>query len=228
MDYQQIISIIEGELHKAESRAESTMATVKMHYNSVKDKDSYLDGELLKIDYSCSVLGFYYLNGFIQKNASLDDIKGLMAQCYLKHNLFVGLPEEEKEKAIREDSFNFLYELRKEYYLHKVRQDKRAMPKIPKGMETYFAKAIAVKLMEDNTLGYKWNDTKVLLAYFAEKLSLKFDLSRKIDQNGEKTIAWKFFETLFNTSGLKNAKQNWMRLNTRFEPIGYERINAMF
>lgn len=91
-----------------------------------------------------------------------------------------------------------------------------------------FQNAIDAKLITNSPEGLKWNDTKQLLAYFATKVSDKFNLTTKLDKDGNKTTDWKTFETLFEQKGLKGAKQNWMRLNTKFEPTGFEKVNALF
>ena len=104
---------------------------------------------------------------------------------------------------------------------------------LPKELKTdeavkVFQKAIDTKLITNSPEGLKWNDTKQLLAYFATKVSEKFSLTTRLDKDGYKTTAWKPFETLFNKQGLKGAKQNWMRLNTKFEPTGFEKVDALF
>lgn len=91
-----------------------------------------------------------------------------------------------------------------------------------------FQRAIDANMIEKTAIGVLWQDTKQLLAYFAERMSSKFKLSSKLDRDGRTTIDWKTFESLFGVKDLKGAKQNWMRLNTRFEPTGFERVDALF
>lgn len=91
-----------------------------------------------------------------------------------------------------------------------------------------FQRAIDAQLITYSPEGLKWNDTKQLLAYFATKVSEKFSLTTKLDKDGNITTAWKPFETLFKEQDLKGAKQNWMRLNTKFEPTGFEKVDALF
>lgn len=91
-----------------------------------------------------------------------------------------------------------------------------------------FQNAIDAQLITNSPEGLKWNDTKQLLAYFATKVSDKFNLTTKLDKDGNKTTDWKTFETLFEQKGLKGAKQNWMRLKTKFEPTGFEKVDALF
>ena len=90
-----------------------------------------------------------------------------------------------------------------------------------------FQKGIDANLIEKKNNGLCWKDAKQLLAYFAEKISNRFSLTNRVDKDGNKTTDWKTFETIFNITGLKDAKQNWMRLNTRFEPTGYEKVDAL-
>ena len=91
-----------------------------------------------------------------------------------------------------------------------------------------FQNAIDAQLITNSPEGLKWNDTKQLLAYFATKVSDKFNLTTKLDKDGNKTTDWKTFETLFEQKGLKGAKQNWMRLKNKFEPTGFEKVDALF
>ena len=91
-----------------------------------------------------------------------------------------------------------------------------------------FQNAIDAQLITNSPEGLKWNDTKQLLAYFATKVSDKFCLTTRLDKDGNKTTDWKTFETLFKQKGLKGAKQNWMRLNTKFEPTKFEKVDALF
>ena len=110
-------------------------------------------------------------------------------------------------------------------------QDKQPKPQqIPTELDTpeakvYLDKAIELGVMDSN---YNWRRTKQLLAYFAEQMSNRLNLSNKLDKDGNTTIAWKPFENLFGVSDLKGAKQNWMRINTKFEPTGFEEIDKIF
>lgn len=98
--------------------------------------------------------------------------------------------------------------------------------------KTILKKAIQANLCDDN---YIWKETKQLLAYFADKMSHYLNLTNKMGNDGKIQTSWKPFETLFEYEGkergknkLKGAKQNWMRINTQFEPTGYEKIDALF
>ena len=107
---------------------------------------------------------------------------------------------------------------------------KNLLPDILKSGEAVgvFQKAIDTNLIGKNINSLIWNNTKQLLAYFAEKMSSKFKLSSKLDKDGKTTTNWKTFEMLFNVKDLKGAKHNWMRLYTRFEPTGFEKVDALF
>ncbi len=88
-------------------------------------------------------------------------------------------------------------------------------PQLPKELDTpeanrIFAKAVEVGLMEQQGNGYKWHKTKNLLAYFADKMSEHFNLG-KGEYDGKRKIAWKPFETIFNTNGLSGAKRDYQR-----------------
>lgn len=91
-----------------------------------------------------------------------------------------------------------------------------------------FQRGIDARLITYSPEGLKWKHTKQLLAYFATKVSEKFVLTNKLDKDGNNTTAWKPFEALFREQDLKGAKQNWMRLNTKFEPTGFEKVDALF
>ena len=107
---------------------------------------------------------------------------------------------------------------------------KDLLPKELKSEEAVkvFQKAIEAQLIIHSPEGLKWNDTKQLLAYFATKVSEKFSLTTRLDKDGNITTSWKPLESLFNEQGLKGAKQNWMRLNTKFEPTGLKKVDACF
>lgn len=77
---------------------------------------------------------------------------------------------------------------------------------------------------------YIWTGTIVLCAYFADKASHRLNLSNTMDKEGNITTSWKPFEMLFGfkKGSLKTAKQNWMRLNTKFEPTGFEEVAKIF
>ena len=140
--------------------------------------------------------------------------------------------EREQLKKEREGLYNEFLEL--------TQQPQNLNPKIKKELKEYlpeklksdeavdiFQKAIDSQLIECTAEYLDWKDTKQLLAYFAEKMSNKFGLINKVDKNGNKTTAWKPFEKLFNETDLKGAKQNWMRLNTKFEPTGFEKVDSL-
>ena len=95
-----------------------------------------------------------------------------------------------------------------------------------------FEKAIRAGLCDNN---YLWKESIQLLAYFADRVSHYLKLTTKTDKDGNIVTFWKPFEALFQYKGkdegkskLKIAKQNWIRLNTRFEPTGYEKVDALF
>ena len=92
----------------------------------------------------------------------------------------------------------------------------------------YIQKAVNIGVVEYTESGVKWNGTKQLLAYFAEKMSISLNLSNKLYNTGNKAVCWKPFEKMFGVCNLREAKQNWLRLNTRFEPTGFENINKIF
>lgn len=108
---------------------------------------------------------------------------------------------------------------------------------LPNVLNTDKAKAILQKVIaaELCNSNYKWNGTIQLLSYFADRMSRYLKLTNKMDKDGNIQTSWKPFETLFGYEGkvqgidkLKGAKQNWMKNNTKFEPTGHEKVDALF
>ena len=91
-----------------------------------------------------------------------------------------------------------------------------------------FSKAIEAEMITNNGCNLLWNNNKLLLAYFAEKMCQQFNVSNKQDKDGNVTVSWKPFEQLFNVNNLKSAKQNYMQRFTRFEPDGHNEIDSLF
>lgn len=115
----------------------------------------------------------------------------------------------------------------------KQKQEQAAETKLPEELNTdeakkYIQKAVNIGVVEYTESGVKWNGTKQLLAYFAEKMSIRLNLSNKFYNTGKKAVCWKPFEKMFGMCNLREAKQNWLRLYTRFEPTGFENINKIF
>ena len=103
---------------------------------------------------------------------------------------------------------------------------------LPSELTTDEAKAIFKRgvengLFKETTVGYKRDCTRQLLAYFAQQMSLKFELSNKQDKDGNITINWKIFESLFKEDDLKRAKNDWMKVNSKFTPNGFEKIDQI-
>lgn len=103
---------------------------------------------------------------------------------------------------------------------------------LPPKLQNNESIAIFRRMIEADMIGCSannldWKGTKQLLAYFAQRMSDTFALSTKLDKDGNTTIAWKPFEDIFAINGLRNAKQNWMRVNTMFTPKGYNEVDAL-
>ncbi len=101
-----------------------------------------------------------------------------------------------------------------------------------KEADEIFQRAINAGFMNEK---FEWLDTLQLLAYFAEKMSHHLDLTTKMDKDGNIVTLWQPFENLFQYKGkkegvnkIKNAKQNWMKSNTKFEPTRFEKIDILF
>ena len=110
---------------------------------------------------------------------------------------------------------------RKNKSLHKILNTDEA--------KRLFDNAIQYNLILPDAEGYEWvGGTKELLAYFAERMSNKLSLSSKLDKDGNNTINWKVFENLFGIPKIKDAKYSWLKLNTKFTPNGYDKIDKVF
>lgn len=102
---------------------------------------------------------------------------------------------------------------------------------IPEELDTpearkIFEKAIDAGFIENSKTGYKWKGKKQLLAYFAEKMSLRFNLGEI--RNGKQTINWIIFQSIFNVSNIKGAKYDDMKDKFKFSPPGYEIVDKLF
>ena len=87
-------------------------------------------------------------------------------------------------------------------------------------------KAIKVGLANNENGRYKWNGTKQLLAYLAVKASDTFSLGKS--RNGSPTTNWVIFESIFGIKNLKNAKNDYMKIFTSFQPNGYDQVDKLF
>lgn len=120
---------------------------------------------------------------------------------------------------------------------NKVLHRKREKIEMPSEFDNKQAKEILKRTIDaglcDET--YYWRETIQLLAYFADKMSHYLNLSSKMDKDGNIVTSWEPFENLFDYKGkeigrnkLKDAKQNWMRLNLEFYPTGYKKVDALY
>ena len=88
-----------------------------------------------------------------------------------------------------------------------------------------FAKAVEAGLMSKD---YEWLASKSLLACFCREMSVKLDLGKAYNSDGQKRLVWKPFEQLFNAKkGSLRASLNDIH-KTGQNPIGIEKINAIF
>lgn len=101
-------------------------------------------------------------------------------------------------------------------------------PNIPEVLRTekaakMFEKAISKGLCDEC---YKWNYSKSLLAYFADRASEYLQLS-KAEQDGKPKVFWKPFETLFQISGLSGARNTYTN-KTGILPKNHKIVDAIF
>lgn len=225
------ISAIEKLYNKWRERIEEAKVLRKLWEWEVINKDIYISGDYITEPFfpDFGNLPLDRLNNLL----TLEDIwlnkckPMLVAKNFWDDNFITGIRggiEEQEKQTTSEQQASTNTSLEPQLKL------KELLPDTLQGVEVIgiFSKAIDIKLITIEQDGLKWNDTKQLCAYFAEKLSNKFHLSKITDKDGNQTTAWKPFEDLFKEKGLKGAKQNWMRLNTKFEPIGYNKIDTLF
>lgn len=94
-------------------------------------------------------------------------------------------------------------------------------------------KAIDTGLISETDMGYEWNKTLVLLAYFVEQINKRCNLYKITSsiKHGNKTrISWQPFEDLFyiKHGKLKGAKGDYMKNNTSFYPDDANLVDDLF
>ena len=116
-----------------------------------------------------------------------------------------------------------------------ITQELGAETQMPEELNTQqannlFAKAIEAGFVEKTNEGYRWKGaTKQLLAYFVERASIYLNLRvGKLDKDDNQTISWQPFNKVFGVKDIKRYKNDWMKLNHKFTPKGYENIDKIF
>lgn len=165
------------------------------------------------------------------KNGYLPDYLN-MSFIYVLHKEHIKALEELKEIEVQGKDGMRIVELQNLYSESSSEPKHGLIELLPEELKKnevvgIFQRAIDANLIVHTPKGLKWKDTKQLLAYFAVRLSELFDLSKRVDKDGNKTTSWKPFENLFGETDLKGAKQNWMRSNTKFEPTGFKKVDAL-
>lgn len=248
---------VETALEQAKNEAMFEIKSLKPILLNIEDKKDYLCGELRKYcDFKDTTIGYAYINSgcpemsddewiktitdFYNKGNGegllwekpFEDAKNFLYKIFMIRFLKIGIDKCSKgnsEKIGQSNKTTINNEsLQKDISLDERLPAELNIDKAQKILQ----KAIQANLCDEN---YTWKETQQLLAYFADKMSHYLELTKKMGHDGEIQTSWKPFETLFEYEGkvqgknkLKGAKQNWMRLNTKFEPTGYERIDALF
>ncbi len=89
----------------------------------------------------------------------------------------------------------------------------------------YFARAIEKGLMNKQ---YKWLKSQLLLAFFAQEMSLKLGLGKGFTNNKTPRLSWQPFETLFGIEkGHLRQSMNDYKKDLQ-EPIGLEKVLEIF
>lgn len=89
-------------------------------------------------------------------------------------------------------------------------------------------RAIARGLIENAPEGLKWLKDKLSLSYFAYTATIKWDIVKKHDTNGNPCGNFKPFERCFGVDKLSEARANYMRIYTKFEPPLKPDIDTLF
>lgn len=197
----------------------------KIVKNMTEDPDEavatcYPSGEKITLDVSRDPMGLRGVKAIVSR--VMGEWRTFFVWAENTHYIY-NIVEAEKHAAIQEPQPT------------KQQEPQRELKDIlPKELNTdealaIFKKGVEADLIEITPNGLKWKKTKQLLAYFAEKMSNKFHLSRKLDKDGNETIDWRTFETIFaeRKGSLKQAKQNWMRIYTNFRPTDCEKVDAI-
>lgn len=106
-------------------------------------------------------------------------------------------------------------------------QPQQEAPEFPDELNTTKARKLIDKAVEAGFITVKegrhtWNDTKVLLAYFAVKATAYLKLKTK----GK--VRWKPFEVLFQVESLRQSKADYEKSYPDFTPKDADKINALF
>lgn len=106
-------------------------------------------------------------------------------------------------------------------------QPQQEAPEFPDELNTTKARELIDKAVEAGFITVKegrhtWNDTKVLLAYFAVKATAYLKLRTK----GK--VSWKPFEALFQVESLRQSKADYEKSYPDFTPKDADKINALF
>lgn len=184
--------------------------------------------DALLLTYGIDLLRLQRESGlYLKDHRLITDVDSYIGSMELAQRYIDALPKESQPEQANSGQTTDAQSLNPEPQQMELKDLLPKKLKADKAVEV-FQNAIDAQLITNSPEGLKWNDTKQLLAYFATKVSDKFNLTTKLDKDGNKTTDWKTFETLFEQKGLKGAKQNWMRLNTKFEPTGFEKVDALF
>lgn len=107
-------------------------------------------------------------------------------------------------------------------------QPQQKAPEFPNELNTRKAKELISRAIEAGFITveagrHKWNDTKVLLAYFAVRATGYLSLKKKSNA----VASWRPFEILFQVKELRQSKAEYEKYHTEFTPPDSERIDAL-
>jgi len=102
-------------------------------------------------------------------------------------------------------------------FLNKVPECKRDKA------QKYLNKAIELGLIDNN---YKWTEGKELLSWFVSEFSLKCNMGKGVNSNGQPRTSWQPFETLFKITGLRSNFNDTQK--TGRTPTKKELIDSVF
>lgn len=173
--------------------------------HSVKAFWGILMGEYSKFNDNCPVVSFEN-NATITRDDNLTiEQKRILGRLLVAIDIVEEMIHQKQEQNYEMNTF--------QEFLNKVPEYKRDEAK------KYLNKAIELGLINYN---YKWIEGKELLSWFVSEFSLKCNMGKGVNSNGQPRTSWQPFETLFGITGLRsnfNDTQKTGRTPTKKELI---------
>lgn len=227
MEYLEILNAVYDELLMAKRRSDYQMRQVQRNLEYVADKEEYIKGQILAIDYEKSAFGHAYINNGYYAGESRLDIREALAHYYECNPIFADMEDERKRQAIKSDAYNFWLRFELEQSLKRLLEPQKEQPKAEEGNEAtrYYQKALDVGIIEKTGDGYrKKGITKAQLAYFLQKIFTPDATGKDGRVFPETKLNELFGEKRLGEAVRKLADNK----NTGGKPRGYQIIDALF